>query len=476
MSKGSKVLIIDDDPTFCTMLKGFLLKKEFDVEAVFSGTEGLNEVQKNKYDIVLSDFRLPDVNGLDLLQSIRQDKPALPVIIMTSYADIRIAVQAMKMGAFEYVTKPVNPDEILLTIKNALNAKVGDNVAVTKTTPSPLSNKNKKQSGLIYVEGSSDQSTKIHDHIRLVSPTNISVIIQGESGTGKEYVAKMIHANSKRSENPFISIDCGALSKELAASELFGHVKGSFTGAIHDKTGQFVAADGGTLFLDEIGNLTYDVQVQLLRAIQERRIRKIGGNQDVEVNVRIIVATNEDLGEAVKRGAFREDLYHRLNEFKILVPALRERGDDIIVFAQHFLDLANSELEKDIAGFDAEVLSIFRKYSWPGNLREVRNIVRRSVLLTQGNYIQKETLPYEIVFENRTDVAAHTTNNQSMQTVQTEAPTDLKSLAEKTEREMIINTLIKVNYNKSKAATILKIDRKTLYNKMKQYKILHSEG
>ncbi|MBC8173506.1 MAG: sigma-54-dependent Fis family transcriptional regulator, partial [Chitinophagales bacterium] len=316
------------------------------------------------------------------------------------------------------------------------------------------------------------QSTKIHEHIRLVAPTNISVIIQGESGTGKEYVAKMIHTDSKRSGKPFISIDCGALSKELAASELFGHVKGSFTGAINDKTGQFVAAEGGTLFLDEIGNLTYDVQVQLLRAIQERRVRKIGSNQDAEVNVRIIVATNEDLTEAVKRGDFREDLYHRLNEFKILVPALRERENDIYIFAKHFLELANAELEKNVIDFDDEVITIFKRYSWPGNLRELRNVMRRAVLLTQGDYMKKETLPYEIIFEQKHEVQQ---TNNTTQNVKADVPTDLKSMAEKTEREMIINTLIKVNYNKSKAATILKIDRKTLYNKMKQYRILQSD-
>lgn len=471
MAKGSKILIIDDDPTFCTMLKGFLQKKEFDVEAVFSGTEGLNQVQKNKYEVVLSDFRLPDIDGLELLKSIREQKPALPVVIMTSYADIRIAVQAMKMGAFEYVTKPVNPDEILLTINNALNAKVVQQIAIEKH--SSVKPAGKKPTGAFqYVEGNSEVAKRIHDHIDLVSPTNISVIIQGESGTGKEYVAKMIHTSSKRADKPFISIDCGALSKELAASELFGHVKGSFTGAIQDKTGQFVAADGGTIFLDEIGNLTYDVQIQLLRAIQERRIRKIGSNSDVEVNVRIIVATNEDLGNAVKKGMFREDLYHRLNEFKILVPALRERGDDILLFARHFLDLANAELEKDIEGFDDEVLTIFRKYSWPGNLRELRNIVRRSVLLAQGRFVKKESLPVEIIFEKKSDSSITADENKHSQFVKTDIPTDLKSMAEKTEREMIINTLIKVNYNKSKAATLLKIDRKTLYNKMRQYKIL----
>ena len=319
-----------------------------------------------------------------------------------------------------------------------------------------------------YVEGESDTAKRIMSYIDVVAPTNLSVIIHGESGTGKEYVAKMIHQKSKRMHKPFVSIDCGALSRELAASELFGHIKGSFTGAIVDKTGQFVFAEGGTLFLDEIGNLSYEIQVQLLRAIQERKIRKIGSNQDVEIDVRIIVATNEDLQESVKKGAFREDLYHRLNEFTMVVPSLRDRGEDVGLFAEHFLNLANQELNKEVDDFDDEVKAIFKKYSWPGNLRELRNVVRRAVLLTSGSLVKKETLPHEIVFEKREDTSVNNLNHQPIE----QQPGDLKSLAEKTEKEMIINTLIKVNYNKSKAATILKIDRKTLYNKMKLYKIL----
>ncbi|MFZ1634002.1 MAG: sigma-54 dependent transcriptional regulator [Chitinophagales bacterium] len=474
------VLIIDDDPTFCLMLKSFLSKKDFTTETAFSGTEALTQVRNNNFDVVLSDFRLPDTDGLELLENIREIKPGTPVIIMTSYADIRIAVKAMKIGAYEYVTKPVNPDEILLTIKNALN-RDKDKMVVSAPQPVSQNNTNKNEqpsgkkstlkNGFEYVEGNSDTANRIMQYIDVVAPTNLSVIINGESGTGKEYVAKMIHQKSNRSHKPFVSIDCGALSRELAASELFGHIKGSFTGAIADKTGQFVYADGGTLFLDEIGNLSYEIQVQLLRAIQERRIRKIGSNQDVEVDVRIIVATNEDLQEAVKKGNFREDLYHRLNEFTVIVPSLRDRGSDIDIFAQHFLQLANTELNKDVEDFDDEVKAIFRKYSWPGNLREMRNVVRRAVLLASGGLVKKETLPHEIIFEKQDDVQSNY-NNNTQQKQFTEAPSDLKSLAEKTERELILSTLIKVNYNKSKAATLLKIDRKTLYNKMKLYKIL----
>ncbi len=471
------VLIIDDDPTFCLMLKSFLSKKDFETATAFTGNEALNLIKKDKFDVVLSDFRLPDTDGLELLVNLREIIPGIPVIIMTSYADIRIAVKAMKIGAYEYVTKPVNPDEILLTINNALNRDKEKTLSIpienNSSDDEPQTKRPVPKNGFEYVEGSSDTAKRIMQYIDVVAPTNLSVIIHGESGTGKEYVAKMIHQKSKRSQKPFVSIDCGALSKELAASELFGHIKGSFTGAIVDKTGQFVYANGGTVFLDEIGNLSYEIQVQLLRAIQERKVRKIGSNQDVDIDVRIIVASNEDLQEAVKLGKFREDLYHRLNEFTVVVPSLRDRGEDINLFSIHFLELANNELNKEVEDFDDDVKTIFRKYSWPGNLRELRNIVRRAVLLTGGKFVKKETLPHEIIFENREE-QTHSNNhfNPKTNNNNNDQPGDLKSLAEKTEKEMIINTLIKVNYNKSKAATILKIDRKTLYNKMKLYKIL----
>ncbi|HET8963899.1 MAG TPA: sigma-54 dependent transcriptional regulator, partial [Chitinophagales bacterium] len=423
----------------------------------FSGDDAISKITNNRFDIILCDYRLPDTDGMEILQKIRNQYSHLPVIIMTSYADIRIAVKAIKNGAFEYVTKPVNPDEIWLTITNALqknnaNSKIENSVEKTAESKTITST---------FLEGVSVQAHKLLEFIDIVAPTNISVIIQGDSGTGKEFIAKRIHEKSNRSNKPFVSIDCGALSKELAASELFGHIKGSFTGAIADKTGQFVAADKGTLFLDEIGNLSYEVQVQLLRAIQERKIRKIGSNNDVDVDVRLLVATNEDLVEAVKKGDFREDLYHRLNEFKILVPPLRERHDDITYFAEHFLKISNQELGKKVIGFSEDVMEIFKHYSWPGNFRELRNIIRRATLLAQGNIIPINVLPSELMFENLTN-----SSSKSMA-----GSTDLKAIAERTEKEMILKTLESVNYNKSKAALLLNIDRKTLYNKIKQYNI-----
>jgi two-component system response regulator HydG len=457
-----RVLVIDDDPTFCRMLEGFLQRKGMEAEGVFSGEEALNLLQKKTFDIILSDYRLPEKDGIDLLDEIREEHGSIPFIIMTSYADIRIAVRAMKLGAFDYVTKPVNPDEILLSINNAITQQQTANSQSADVPGKKPTMVVKPNPGNGYLEGQGPMSKILQEHIELVAPTNISVLIQGESGSGKEYVAKRIHDLSKRSSRPFISIDCGALSKELAASELFGHIKGSFTGAITDKTGQFEAAKGGTLFLDEIGNLSYEIQIQLLRALQERKVRKIGSNHDVEVDVRILTATNEDLIEAVKRGDFREDLYHRLNEFRILVPSLKQRPEDIAAFCKAFLQLANQELDKHLQSFDEEVLDIFSKYTWPGNLRELRNVIRRAALLSKGEVVLKEALPAEIIEESY--FSANKVGDVS-------SATDLKSVAGKTERDLIIQTLTKVNFNKSKAAQLLKIDRKTLYNKMKQYNI-----
>ncbi|NOU61254.1 sigma-54-dependent transcriptional regulator [Marinifilum caeruleilacunae] len=446
-----RILIIDDDATICLMLQGLLKRKGFDADTVFSAGEAIKKLEDETFDLVLSDFRLPDFDGLELLQKIKAMHPSVPVIIMTSYADIRTAVSAIKMGAFEYVTKPLNPDEILLLINSALEK-------AQEKQETPKKKVTKKKASIDFVRGESSSSLQIDQYIKLVAPTDMSVIIEGESGTGKEIAARRIHSESNRKSKAFVAVDCGALSTDLAGSELFGHVKGSFTGAIGDKEGQFEAAKGGTLFLDEIGNLSYEIQVKLLRALQERKVRRIGSNKDIDVDVRIVVATNEDLALAVNKGEFREDLYHRLNEFKITVPALRNRGEDIVLFANYFLDLSNNELNKEIEKFSGEVLDKFRSYSWPGNLRELRNVVRRSVLLSQGEQVEVISLPTEIL------------NDQAKNDVVIEG-SNLKLIQAANEKELIISTLRKVNFNKSKAARLLNIDRKTLYNKIKQYGI-----
>ncbi len=441
-----KVLIVDDDPAFCLMLSTFLNKNGFETERALSAKECIRLVNRHSFQLVLTDLRLPDLTGIDLLKELKKLTPQLPVVLMTGYGDIKTAVQAIKLGAFEYVTKPINPDEILIITKSAL-ASGSSKKSSLKAAPK-----------FDYITGESRYSRELQEHIELVAPTTMSVLIKGESGTGKEYVARRIHLNSHRADQPFVALDCGALSKELAASELFGHIKGSFTGAISDKVGQFQLADKGTLFLDEIGNLSYDVQIKLLRALQEKHIKKIGGKDDIAVDVRIIAASNEDLRDKVKKGEFREDLYHRLNEFALEVPALRDRGPDINIFAHHFLVQSNQELNKQVEGFSEEVMSVFHEYSWPGNIREMKNVIKRAVLLAKGSEIEKSQVPNEIILQHNKVPAATAAN-------------DLKSQTENQEREIIVNTLMKTRYNKSKAAELLKIDRKTLYNKMKHYNI-----
>lgn len=439
------------------MLRGFLQRQQYEVVTAFTANDGLRQLKGQNFDLILTDFRLPDKDGLELLTQIRVLTQEVPVILMTTYADIRTAVKAIKMGAYEYITKPINPDETLLVIKNALTKKTEPKQEEVAAAPA---------GSFKFVRGQSEQAEKIEEFITLVAPTNLSVIIEGESGTGKEYVARMIHQQSKRHNKPFIAIDCGALSKELAGSELFGYVKGAFTGALKDKEGQFEAAEGGTLFLDEIGNLPYEVQVKLLRALQERKVRKLGSTTDQDVDVRVLAATNEDLVQAVANGQFREDLYHRLNEFKINIPALRERDGDVVLFANHFLQQANHELEKQVQGFDLTAEEALLKYNWPGNLRELKNVVKRAVLLAKSDFVTLRELPGEIV--NHTPApqpaASYTSPADPMET-------DLKSINERNEREMIMAMLERVKYNKSKAARLLNIDRKTLYNKLKLYNI-----
>ncbi|MCB9023560.1 MAG: sigma-54-dependent Fis family transcriptional regulator [Lentimicrobiaceae bacterium] len=463
-----KVLIVDDDVTFCLMLETFLRKNGFDVEQSFSFSDAVKKIKSFVPDIILTDLRLPDHDGLEVLHLSNREAPNTPVILMTGYADIKTAVQAIKLGAFDYVAKPVNPDEILLTIKRALKSPGNE-----ANQEEPAADDN------LYVEGTSQAALKIAEYAALVAPTGMSVLILGESGTGKEFIARKIHQLSARNDKPFVAIDCGALPRDLAGSEFFGHLKGAFTGAFNDKQGQFEAANGGTIFLDEIGNLSYEIQVQLLRAIQERKIRRIGSTVEIPVDVRIITATNEDLKQAVAKGEFREDLYHRINEFAVQVAPLRDRPEDLILFARYFLNQANRELNKQVTDFSSEVEHIFLHYSWPGNFRELRNIIKRAVLLSKGNVIEAETLPDELA-DNQIQPAT----GQPSQTYEAGVEEDnatilpeqaldlsLKDTSQRSERELIVATLEKVRFNKSKAARLLNVDRKTLYNKMKQYGI-----
>jgi two-component system response regulator HydG len=492
-----KILIIDDDKDLCFVLKRFLSKHGFEVLDATTGKTALEILESVEPDLILCDFRLEDMSGSSILKKIKEKYPSVPVIIITGYSNIKTAVEVMKLGAMDYVTKPLLPDEILLTIRKAL-AKSADDKNGTETfsqqegepavkDQEKLTGANARRipEGNNYIFGDSLDFKNILNQIDLVGPTNYSVIIYGESGSGKEAIAQEIHKRSKRNYKPFIAIDCGTLSRELAGSELFGHEKGSFTGAIGQKAGSFELANGGTIFLDEISNLPYDVQVQLLRVTQERKMRRVGGTKDIDLDVRIIVASNKKLWDSARTGQFREDLYHRFNEFQINVPPLRERVNDIMVFANHFLAQTNKELGKNVKRFSPEVEEVFQKYVWHGNLRELKNVVKRATLLSDSSVIDIKSIPFELVnyrklqFESSADTAPVSSVRENATTTSVSQPTvrepGLKSVSIDAEYEWILETLKKVDFNKSKAAKLLKIDRKTLYNKIKQYKDLNNQ-
>lgn len=442
----NRILVIDDDVAFCKMLSSFLARNKYDVQTAYSAQAAKELAATEKpFDLFITDLRLPDDDGIDLMVSLLKLYPSTPVILMTGYSDVATAVKALKNGASDYITKPLNPEEVLIVVSNIINGK---------SVPEPQEEKPKPQitkTDSEYVLGVSESSKQLAEHIDLVGPTDISVLIIGESGTGKEVIAANIHKKSSRSSKAFVAVDCGTIPKDLAASEFFGHQKGSFTGAISDKIGYFEAANGGTIFLDEIGNLSYENQVQLLRALQEREIKPVGSNKEISVDIRVICATNEDLRSAVKNGTFREDLYHRINEFSISSPALRERGADLMLFAEFFLQKSNEQLNREVVGFSSETIAVFQRYKWPGNLREMQNVVKRATLLSKGDYIEADVLPKELfAIETETDSE------------------DLISISDN-EKAALINALEMTNNNKSEAAKLLQINRKTLYNKIKKY-------
>ncbi|MEC7263237.1 MAG: sigma-54 dependent transcriptional regulator, partial [Bacteroidota bacterium] len=430
------------------MLEKFLTKNGFAVSTSYTIKEAEEQLRTTHFDVILSDVRLPKGNGVTLLPQVKKESPHTQVILMTGYAEVRTAVNAIKNGAFDYISKPFTPDEIVTVINNALATNNRNQQEKVETSPIKPVKKNPNS----FLAGESDSSKKLQQYVQLVAPTNMSVLLTGESGTGKEVTANAIHKASNRNNKPFVAVDCGAIPKEIATSEFFGHVKGSFTGAIEDKVGHFEAANGGTLFLDEVGNLSYEHQVQLLRAIQERKIKRVGSTKEIHLDLRIIAATNENLLEAIDDGAIREDLYHRLNEFSIEVPSLRERKEDILLFANYFLDRANSELGKEILDFSEETKQLLLDYSWPGNLREMKNVIKRAVLFSQGDMVLPDALSNEVVqgFNG------------------TQEPIFSKSAFEK---ERIMEALKQTNFNKSKAAKLLQITRKTLYNKINQYQL-----
>ncbi len=444
------ILIVEDDLTFATMMQTWLRKKGFDVDRVSSVSAAARQLTDTpNFDLILSDLRLPDHDGLFLLEWMRKHNLRIPFIVMTSYAEVQNAVLAMKTGASDYIAKPVQPDILLQKIRDALSTP---EPAPTPqpATPAPEAKAQEPTADVPrYIEGKSEASRQLYEYVGLVAPTPMSVLILGASGTGKEYVARRIHELSPRRDKPFFALDCGAIPKEVAASEFFGYVKGTFTGATTDKTGAFVEANGGTLFLDEVGNLSYDVQVQLLRALQERKVRPLGGAHEIDVDIRLVCATNGDLASLVADGQFREDLYHRINEFTIYMPELKDRGADIFLFADLFIKHANADLGRDVIGLDDKASERIASYAWPGNLRELNNVMRRATLLAKGKHIGLSDLERSMAPSTPTE------------------PLTLHD--EQTEQQRIEAALRATGGNKSKAAQLLAVDRKTLYNKMKRY-------
>lgn len=468
---AKRALIIDDDIDLCLLLSRFLNKNGFETSSAHSGAKGIALYDPANFDVVICDYRLDDMDGIKLIKGLKAKNPQVSILVITGYSDIKTAVEVIKLGAFDYITKPLIPDEVLSILNNLLTKNEGK--SADQEQPKVTATGSRKFT-LDFYTGKSPASVFLHEQANIIAGTNYSVLLYGESGTGKEVIASMIHDLSERRHKPFVALDCGTLSRELAGSELFGHVKGSFTGAIQDKEGHFELAEGGTLFLDEVGNLSAGVQAALLRVIQERKFKRVGGNKETPTDVRIIVASNENLNEAYRKGKFREDLYHRLNEFSIHLPPLRERREDIIPLAEFFLEQSNKETKKNISGFNEDVLNIFMEYSWPGNLREFRNVVRRAVLLTPtDSKIAIISLPQEIVHHAPVQ---HSPFEQPMHHLEGLTHPEsfpnkdlLKGAASRAEFYTIMSVMQQVNFNKKKAAELLKIDRKTLYNKLKSF-------
>ena len=431
------ILIVEDDASFGVMLQTWLRKNDYEVILSTHYAQAKKEIASKKIDLILTDLRLPDGDGILLMAWVREQlKSHVPFIVMTGYAEVQTAVSAMKLGAFDYLKKPINPSLLEEKIVAALESEQEVEELY----------KPKK----VMVKGKSEAIQRLYKHVELVAPTKFSVLIIGESGTGKEYIAEMIHECSPRRDKPFIAVDCGSLSKELAPSELFGHLKGSFTSAIADKKGVFEQAKGGTVFLDEVGNLPYEVQMQLLRALQEQKVRPVGSATDIHVDVRIVAATNENLERAIEQGRFRQDLYHRINEFTLEVPPLRNRLDDLEEFVTYFVGQANEELGKEIKGVSPRAIAQMKQMYWNGNIRELRNVIRRCVLFAEGEIIAAEDLPVYI------DPEKASSSNDDF------------ALRPGNEREQIEAALAKARGNKTVAARLLQIDRKTLYNKIHQ--------
>lgn len=456
-----KILVVDDEPEICWIVKKVLMEEGFEVELAFDGERGLELVDRGLPNLVLLDLRLPGIDGLEALRHIKNRHAQMPVIILSAFDNVGAAVRAMKLGAYDYLSKPLNVDEMMITLKNALQtSQLLSEVDYLKQQIA-----HQQQECMLW---SCPAMQKVVDMVNRIAPYDVTVLIQGESGTGKEIIAETIHERSVRADKPFVSIDCGALPETLVESELFGYERGAFTGAVERKLGRFEQAQGGTLFLDEIGNLSPAIQVKLLRVLQERKLQRLGGKGEIDINVRILTATNTDLEQALNAGTFREDLFHRLNEFRIQLPPVRERGEDKELLARHFLERFNRQFNKNVQEFSPAAWEVIRQYPWPGNVRELMNAVKRAVVLA-GEQIDVQHLPPEII-EHQPQPARIESDAASRD--RTAAGRSLKEIcqevSQRVERETIIRTLEETRWNKVQTAKRLKINYKTLFNKMRE--------
>jgi DNA-binding NtrC family response regulator len=450
MSEAIQILIIDDDEAIRDSMRQVLKKEGFQIQGAQDGQEGLALFQKEHFHTVFLDLKLPGINGLHVLRQMKHASPETPVVIITGFGTIESAVEAMKIGAFDYIAKPFTPEELRLTIRKALN---GRKMSLENLY---LRSELKAKSEFDMVIGTSRAMQKVLDVISRVSPTDTTVLITGESGTGKELIAREIHNHSLRRDAPFVVVDCGALVETLFESELFGHVKGSFTGAHETKHGRFEVADGGTIFFDEISNISLNIQAKLLRVIQEREVTRIGSSRPIKLDVRILAATNENLAHSVAKGTFREDLFYRLNVVPVHLPPLRERKEDIPLLVEHFLHKYNKKARKNITDISPQAMKALTDYDWPGNIRELENTIERAVVLFKGNGIDIEDIRYHGII-----VAS---------SIFSSADGKFKTL-EDVEKEYIKTVLRDHHGNRSKAAKILGIDRKTLWAKIKKHNL-----
>ncbi len=444
MERKVHIMIVDDEEIVRESLTSWLREDGYSVEAVESGFKALERLPSRDWTLLLIDLKMPGMDGIQLLDEVKKVRPDLMMVIMTAYATVDTAVKAIKKGAYDYLVKPFEPEDLSITVKKIIEHKslIEENIYLRKEL--------KKQYRLHDLISKNHRMMEIFELVRSVAKSNSTVLIQGDSGTGKELLARAIHAESHRRDGPFVSISCGALTESLLESELFGHEKGSFTGADAKKRGKLELAQGGTLFLDEIGDISLKLQMDLLRVLEQKEFRRIGGSDLITIDARIVAATNRDLKKAIEEGSFRDDLYYRLNVISIQIPPLRERKEDIPLLVEHFVEKFNVELEKSMTGVSEGVMGMLMDYEWPGNARELRNVIERAIVVAKGKTILESDINLPITARGRVG------RGRSLEDV---------------EREHIRQVLLENRWNINRSAQILSIDRGTLYNKIKKFNL-----